>query len=313
MNSLQGFVFERVLSEDTTTRNITILGTLPSSEDPSKHLPAIIRVDKTALPKESAKDLVGHILGELQVIDHNDVYTWINARTRLPDSNIESDGISIPADWKLFLIHPATTQHIAKYSEQDRVFVRETPELYENVTRKYIESVPASRIDWVYNILDGKKEQESLVWDDKDPQGGFILVPDSKWDRQNTNMLYFTVILRRRDVKSLRDLTREHVPLLKHIRQTVMRVVPERYPSVKPEFINMFVHYQPTYYHFHIHVVHIRHPPTGQHPTLDDIIENLELFDGYYQRRTLQYALGVQHPLYKVLEATDPGKKFLNH
>ena len=34
--------------------------------------------------------------------------------------------------------------------------MRETPEMYREVTRPYIESIPTSHIQWVFNILDKK-------------------------------------------------------------------------------------------------------------------------------------------------------------
>ena len=34
--------------------------------------------------------------------------------------------------------------------------VVETPEVYERIVRPYIDSIPASRIQWVYNILEKK-------------------------------------------------------------------------------------------------------------------------------------------------------------
>lgn len=33
-------------------------------------------------------------------------------------------------------------------------------------------------IKWVENILEGRQEAESLIFNDKDPETGFIIVPD---------------------------------------------------------------------------------------------------------------------------------------
>jgi hypothetical protein len=46
-----------------------------------------------------------------------------------------------------------------RYSTQHRVLVRETADVYAKVTLPYVASMPEKRISWVYNILDGKKEQ----------------------------------------------------------------------------------------------------------------------------------------------------------
>ena len=37
-------------------------------------------------------------------------------------------------------------------------------------------------LDWIYNILEHKKEVERIVYEDPDPNYGFLMVPDFKWD-----------------------------------------------------------------------------------------------------------------------------------
>ena len=70
---------------------------------------------------------------------------------------------------------------------------------------------------WVYNILEGRSEAERVVYRDEDPLTGFVLIPDLKWDTKDLNNLYLVAVVRRRDILSLRDLTAEHIPLLRHI------------------------------------------------------------------------------------------------
>ena len=41
----------------------------------------------------------------------------------------------------------------------------------------------------VYNILDGLKEVERVVHVDNDPETGFVLVPDLKWDQTSMKAL----------------------------------------------------------------------------------------------------------------------------
>jgi m7GpppX diphosphatase len=56
--------------------------------------------------------------------------------------------------------------------------VRETPAIYQQVVLPYIEQLPTSRIQWVYNILDGISEQEDVLFSDSDPKNGFVILPD---------------------------------------------------------------------------------------------------------------------------------------
>ena len=150
-------------------------------------------------------------------------------------------------DVKVYLIYPATDLHIRKYTVQPRVLVRETPDLYSSVTLPYIKSIPDKRTAWVQNILDGLKEQDSVVLADSDPLNGFVLVPDSKWDRRRMEELYLQVLCRNPAIGSLRDLRAEHLPLLKGIREKVGIRIEELYEGVKREHLRMFIHYQPSY------------------------------------------------------------------
>ena len=56
--------------------------------------------------------------------------------------------------------------------------IYESPSMYERVVRPYMDSVPESSIQWVYNCLDKRAEVESIVWEDPDPVHGFIVLPD---------------------------------------------------------------------------------------------------------------------------------------
>ncbi|KAJ2849385.1 hypothetical protein GGI22_005545, partial [Coemansia erecta] len=169
-----------------------------------------------------------------------------------------------------------------------------TPQLYSQITRPYIESQPASRIQWVYNILSKKTESERIIFEDPDPVNGFVILPDLKWDASNPNNMYLVAIVHRRDVKSLRDLTRQHLPLLKNIAQKSQHAA-QRY-GVPPDQLRLYVHYQPSYYHFHVHITNVNFENRGMYAgrahLLDAIIFNIEsVSDGYYQKAMILFVL----------------------
>ncbi|KAG6808451.1 hypothetical protein H0H93_016907, partial [Arthromyces matolae] len=159
--------------------------------------------------------------------------------------------------------------------------IRETPELYEKIVKPYIDSFPAERTQWVSNILLGHSEQSKILIS-KPP---FLILPDMKWDGQTISSLYLLALVRDSSLRSLRDLRRKHVSLLKEIREDAVRVVWEKWGSVagrtgirnpKGE-LRMYVHYQPSYYHFHVHIVNANQVgmlgvAVGQAHLLDDII-----------------------------------------
>lgn len=78
-------------------------------------------------------------------------------------------------------------------------------------------SPPKFLLQWVYNILERKAEVERIVFEDEDPLTGFVLLPDIKWDQKQLENLYLVAICHTHGIKSLRDLDRSHLPLLKNI------------------------------------------------------------------------------------------------
>ena len=72
-------------------------------------------------------------------------------------------------------------------------------------------------MQWVYNILEKKAEVERIVFEDEDPVNGFVLLPDIKWDQKQLENLYLVAICHKHGIKSLRDLDRSHLPLLRNI------------------------------------------------------------------------------------------------
>ncbi|WWC62920.1 uncharacterized protein I303_105518 [Kwoniella dejecticola CBS 10117] len=295
VDSLAKFTPTRILSESTSTGSIYILGTLHDS-------PAIVHIQKTVL--ESAK--AGDVLRGLEKIDlflENQPYfsshAWIRPTPdRAPDLQIK-------------IICPATETHIKKYSEQERFIVCETPEIYRDVVLGYINGFDESRLGWVYAILDGRKEAERILYRKEGDEEGFVILPDLKWDQTSMNALYLTVLVQTRSIKSLRDLTRSHIPLLNSIKEAVYDTAKQKY-GVGAGKLRLFVHYQPSYYHFHVHVVHIQSEAfagmlVGQAHMLDDLITLLELSppDGpsLLAQKTYTYPLGVEHGLFEGMKA----------
>jgi m7GpppX diphosphatase len=72
---------------------------------------------------------------------------------------------------------------------------------------------------WVTNILEHKSETDRVVFEDSNPEIGFILLPDLKWDGKQIEDLYLVAIVHQRGIKSLRDLTSCHLALLKNIKE----------------------------------------------------------------------------------------------
>ncbi|KAG6329080.1 hypothetical protein ID866_10008 [Astraeus odoratus] len=189
--------------------------------------------------------------------------------------------------------------------------VHETPELYENVVKPYIEAFPASRTQWVRNVLDGSSEADTVLHS----TDSFLILPDMKWDASTSPLtaLYLLAFVRDPSIRSMRDLCGVHLPLLRAIRDAAHSVV-ERTYGLRRGSVRLYVHYQPSYYHFHVHIVHasqsgIMGMTVGQAHLLDDIISMLTVSPDILSSLTLTYGLGSQHGLYAPLLAAQENNK----
>lgn len=67
-----------------------------------------------------------------------------------------------------------------------------------------------------------------------------------------------------------------------------------------------YVHYHPSFYHLHVHYKHVslaNSYTTSVHIAIDllTIIQNIELFEDYYQRVDLEYILPKNNRIYNIL------------
>ncbi|TKY87170.1 hypothetical protein EX895_003847 [Sporisorium graminicola] len=336
---LDGFKLTRVLDQDPKLKSANLLGefSTTSSDGTAAIEQAILIVEKThfsetlyeRLKRPYAQPASERANKQIKVTEHdsaastssdhtpifsslsdlgqNDIYTWLLAWFHRPQLTA---GAEVDADVKITLIRPATQTHIDKYSAQRKIMVYETPEMYQQKVLPWIESFPPSRIQWVYNILEHKKEADSILFEDPDPEKGFIIVPDLKWDQKTTSSLYIQAIVHNRELRSIRDLTKEHVELLEKVKTEASRVAFEKYGLVGRDNtaqgnVRCFLHYHPSYYHLHVHILassFTSHPGAvvGQAHLLDDVVDLLKLGVDMKQR-TLGYSLGTNSKLWAVL------------
>lgn len=286
---LAKFKLDKVLKSDPLLKSIVLLGVIDEEW-------AIVTIEKSMFDADKGSKMeLSKSIDEIKVLQNNDVYYWSLA-------NLHQEIDDAPGA-KMNVIYPATETHIKKFSTQKMHYVKETPELYSEVVKPYIETQRGDRIQWVHNILFHGKESETFIYHDEDPMNGFVLLPDMKWDRQAMEALYVMAIVKRTDIASVRDLRGSHVPFLENLNQKIKEVTSEKY-GVDQDELRAFIHYQPSYYHFHVHLVRLTHPGlgnginVGKAILLDDVIENLKLVPDYYEKRTLAYVLGENHDLW---------------
>ncbi|RDL30712.1 uncharacterized protein BP5553_10057 [Venustampulla echinocandica] len=291
---IPSFKFERVLNQDQAGRRIALHGNINSQ-------PAILILERAPFPNSpSYLSTLPSTLSTLENLGANDIYFWYlalspghgpsNSQQPPPPTKTSTseEGLS---DLKINLIYPCTAQHIKKYSAQGVRLVRETPAIYLSKIKPYIESKRADgRLNWVYNIIEGKTEAEDVIY--RTPLGsagdeGFLLLPDLNWDRKTMASLHLLALVERRDIWSLRDLRKSHVKWLREMREKLLDATVKCYAEkgIEKDQLKLYVHYQPTYYHFHIHIVHVAleagaTQATGKAVGLENIVETLEHMQG---------------------------------
>ncbi|EIN09161.1 scavenger mRNA decapping enzyme [Punctularia strigosozonata HHB-11173 SS5] len=303
LQSLKAFHFTRVLNDDPVSRSLTVLGTLPQGDFADSSSPAVLRLERTSFAlSPSDIDSLTKSLHRIRLEEHTDIYTWLFGW--LGDDRSEPDV-------KISIICPATDAHIRKYSKQDIVMVTETPDLHQRIVRPYMDSFSASRTQWVRDIINGVSEADKILYRDTNPSHGFVLLPDMKWDLRTISSLYLVAIANSPEIRSLRSLQKRHIGMLRSVKREADRIVKSRWGLGKGA-LRFFIHYQPSYYHFHVHIVNANYVGTigstvGQAHLLDDVIALLELDPeegpSIMERMTFTYGLGDQHGLFVAMKA----------
>ncbi|XP_058050847.1 m7GpppX diphosphatase isoform X2 [Ahaetulla prasina] len=164
---------------------------------------------------------------------------------------------------KTTVVYPATEKHLQKYLSRSVYLIQETGEDYKNITLPFIESQSIS-----------------------------IQLED----------LYLIAVCHRRGIKSVRDLTAEHLPLLRNILKEGGEAIQKRFGLAKAQ-LRVYVHYQPSYFHFHVHFTALSYDAPGcsveRALLLSDVMYHLELDSQYYQKCPLTFPVRAGEPLLK--------------
>ncbi|KAL7530778.1 hypothetical protein ACHAXR_003669 [Thalassiosira sp. AJA248-18] len=196
------------------------------------------------------------------------------------------------------------------------VLIHETPEIYNTIVKPYIQSiVDSGSLSWIANVIEVKKEKERLLVNHDD----FIIGIDTKWrshppplttpreewfNHPSAVDLYCLGIVKQNDITCLRDLRKEHVSMLKEMTREGLDAIKKVY-GVDEDQIRVFVHYQPQFYHFHVHFTRLENEvgcSVERGHLLSDIIQNLEGDPDYYLKRVMTFKLKKGTPLQNLIE-----------
>ncbi|KAL5407110.1 hypothetical protein PMIN03_005099 [Paraphaeosphaeria minitans] len=296
------FKLTRLLNQDQAGRRISLLGTVDDQD-------ALLIAERAAFATDHAHlSAFPTTLTNIKNLGANDIYAWFLANSAPAPTNPDPT-VPIPPDYKLNLIYPCTPKHVKKYSAQPLRIVTETPTIYTSYIRPWItRQREKGTLNWVFNIIEGRTEQKDVIYREKGAQDGFLLLPDLNWDRKTVESLHLLGLVERRDKWSVRDLNKGDVAWLRHVREKLLDATVGLYPRVERDQVKLYVHYQPTYHHFHIHIVHVQleagaTQSVGKALGLDNIISTLENMEGGdaagMQDVSLTYHLGEASELWE--------------
>eukprot|EP00455_Lapot_gusevi_P047300 TRINITY_DN6370_c0_g2_i4.p1 TRINITY_DN6370_c0_g2~~TRINITY_DN6370_c0_g2_i4.p1 ORF type:complete len:324 (-),score=74.95 TRINITY_DN6370_c0_g2_i4:154-1125(-) len=286
---LRHFVLNEVLSSNKDKKRCALLGRFEGAEGDAIVVLEQNHINMDALPA---------FLPQFELVHDrtNHIYSYYVGKNE-------------PGQFRVDVIHPATPQHIARHRQYPSFTVRETPEMYYNILAPRLSQPPFFKHQWVYNILEGTSEQDLVLVRDEDPNTGFVMITNPDWKDGNLNSLRCLALSLARDLRSVRDLTAAHVPLLRNIQQKGLQTIQQKY-DVTAASVRVYVHYPPSYYHLHVHFAHTsvidESVVAGRAILLDDVIDMLEIDSGMFQKRQLSMTLPEGHPIYRLYQEHAP-------
>lgn len=205
-----------------------------------------------------------------QLISKNDRYTKFT-------TNISN------AMCEYLIIQNYTYSDYTKHVNSNKQLLKETPEYYRQTI---LPNAIKSDKTWIYNILDGNAELDRIIFQNND----FILLKDIKWSGEILNDIHLLVLLKRKDLLSIRDIDDSNITLIQQIDDVTRNVIFQTY-GINKNKIRSYFHYHPSYWHLHIH--YDLYDQSTISTSVDyckllcDVVENVKIDNNYYKKITL--------------------------
>jgi m7GpppX diphosphatase len=168
---------------------------------------------------------------------------------------------------------------ISKLKKYSKKIKRETYEEY----CEFIKKRDYEKDRWIYNIIDGISEQDKVIYRDEN----MIIIPSYKWDSKNIEKLHILVLPTNKELRSIRDLTIEHIELLKIMKKKTLEQITKIYNLYECD-LKMFFHYDPSTYHLHIHFINVNYTDcfssVEYSHEIHSVMDNLSMNSCYYRK-----------------------------
>ena len=269
---MQDFSIKEVLSQNFMTKEIVYVLQRKGTEDQDSENRALCILKKKVFSSEF-KSIDTDVLVNIDGFHSNPpfyaYYTDIKENEKI-DNKLEMQ-----------IVFPLSEVLYKKYSFKPKGVIAETPELYKEVRIPEIKA-KESNLFWIYSLLDGKKEVEKKLFDNKD----YVIVYDYKYNDKEDPItaLHMLLIFRDEKLQSMRDLDRSHLDLLEQAKEDVFALLRKEF-NLDKLHVSLFFHYPPSFYRLHLHIIHFENNNTdfsaNRAHCLDDVINNIRLVPNY--------------------------------
>lgn len=168
---------------------------------------------------------------------------------------------------------------ISKLKKYSKRIIKETYDEY----LIFLSNRDIEKDRWMYNIIDDISEQDKILFKDNN----VIVIPTYLWDSQNIDKLHVLCLPIDKSIRTIRDLTSKHIPLLQHMKDATLKIIEKSY-GLKEENLKIFFHYDPSTYHLHIHFINTGYSEAWSSVEyshdLDSVIFNLSIDSDYYKK-----------------------------
>lgn len=140
---------------------------------------------------------------------------------------------------------------------------------------------------WIYDIIDNPHESYQFLYE----TGDFILVIENNMEHvDNIDKFHLLAFPKDRSIKSIRDLTADHIDLITTMMSVSKDYINDRYKIPHNEIESHF-HYPPGVLLLHMHFELVNNDklrrPLREHPA-SEVIRNLKLDSNYYKNATFE-------------------------
>lgn len=269
---LKSFTLSEVINSDPMSKMITFLMTAKQEESPNNQDKLIIVLRKT----DFKEDINPNNLDLSELIHQNDCFYKYHAKF---NENVDKHDSQIEVE----IVYPVTDFLLMKYTATNVFNIVETQDVYLK-HRVPIINKQKKKLGWIYNIFDGSKEQDKVLFQDSD----FCVVYDYKYNPKihSLDRFHLLVIFKDNDLNSLRDVDGKHVQLLHRAQNRIHEIV--RSSNLSENGCLTYFHYPPTFYQLHLHVVasnnKLSDSKSDRAHILQNVLYNIHLKHDYYQK-----------------------------